>query len=1090
MVYHAWISNCILLDFLVCKWNRVYFAVHSHNTFPLLTIQQSRLFAVLPFIYSMLDGIITLSKTDSEFWGQFNKTIFQTVNPIRYSSVREIPESKLNGKTIIWCQRFSGEKRPEDAIEIFYRIHKRLPEAKLMMLGKGDTSEILENIKSKIEYYGLEESVQLLGYIKHVEEYYKLSAVCMITSEFEGFSLGLMESMGAGVPVVMYDLPYLTIVEKGKGIITVENHDMNQMADEIVSLLEDDTRRRRLGEDARKAIQELLEFDYKEEWRGFFNIIQTTQYAPQKVSIVWQTLLRYYEQGCLGASEERKQHWKEQWESGEQIKQLRKRNQELENRIKELTIESKEGEEISETVVDESKVRNEPSITTEPITHSNSGSESFLLENDREQNRSPVSGNLFSLFKNTIRRTLHRVLPSSRHNVSWSYQNLTEQLQSLTRMLSQLMSMDVYTRESIDRVNQRLEYLEQNERWLDQLTHYSDQISSQIEDLNNQIHAQNISYEDIMKNGFEKTAKILGMRFDGLQRCLEGVLLDNEVRERRTVYERTGQTAKPECLRAADLKKIPDVSVIVPIYNVEPYLPECLESVIGQTLRNIEIICINDGSTDQSLQIALAYGEKDKRISVYSQPNLGLSATRNRGVLCARGTYLYFMDGDDVLKQEALLKMTEKAFQEDLGIVFCNGTAFSDEEGFLSRVRIENKYLNRKHEYLSIYSGKELLSEMVRNGDYSVPVWLQMVRRELFINSSLWFIDGVLCEDNAYTYRCCAKAARASCISDTVYLHRMRRESIMTADSGFERIRGLFLNYLDMAQTYFTTELSPSERQAFECVLVRIKKNIKTRYKKLTELEKSEYHSLSYLQRRLFEIEIVGEGTIRGIPVQEFTERAILTDPVTLLQQIENAGVIPEELLKDARVLQGRQKALQLLPKGGYAAEIGVEYGDFSDVIIDTLQPQHFYAIDHFKMRDIWGRNDLQESGLTQEEWYRERFRKLIPERVTVCKGVSWDVLNQFEDDFFDFLYIDASHRYEDVTRDIEAAERKVKNGGIIQFNDYTMWDPFNSCYYGVIPAVNEFIKRTGSQVLYYCLNEYGFDDIVIRLSKNSDYQE
>ena len=91
------------------------------------------------------------------------------------------------------------------------------------------------------------------------------------------------------------------------------------------------------------------------------------------------------------------------------------------------------------------------------------------------------------------------------------------------------------------------------------------------------------------------------------------------------------------------------ISVIVPVYNVKNYLEKCLDSIINQTYKNLEIILINDGSTDESLDICYMYEKKDKRIKVYNQENHGLSYTRNRGIELARGKYIGFVDSDDVI---------------------------------------------------------------------------------------------------------------------------------------------------------------------------------------------------------------------------------------------------------------------------------------------------------------------------------------------------------------------------------------------------------------------------------------------------------
>ncbi len=99
---------------------------------------------------------------------------------------------------------------------------------------------------------------------------------------------------------------------------------------------------------------------------------------------------------------------------------------------------------------------------------------------------------------------------------------------------------------------------------------------------------------------------------------------------------------------------MPSVSIIVPVYNVEKYLVECLDSLLGQTMQNFEIICIDDGSTDRSADILRRYASQDRRITVLTQENAGVSAARNAGIKRAQGDYLYFMDSDDVLSKNAL----------------------------------------------------------------------------------------------------------------------------------------------------------------------------------------------------------------------------------------------------------------------------------------------------------------------------------------------------------------------------------------------------------------------------------------------------
>ena len=114
------------------------------------------------------------------------------------------------------------------------------------------------------------------------------------------------------------------------------------------------------------------------------------------------------------------------------------------------------------------------------------------------------------------------------------------------------------------------------------------------------------------------------------------------------------------------------VSVIVPIYNKEKYLHDCLNSIIGQTLDSIEIILVDDGSTDKSKDICQEYLNKDSRISYYYQENEGLASARQTGIELAKGEYIGFIDGDDWIDLEMYEKMYSKAKEYDADVVFCN----------------------------------------------------------------------------------------------------------------------------------------------------------------------------------------------------------------------------------------------------------------------------------------------------------------------------------------------------------------------------------------------------------------------------------
>ena len=114
----------------------------------------------------------------------------------------------------------------------------------------------------------------------------------------------------------------------------------------------------------------------------------------------------------------------------------------------------------------------------------------------------------------------------------------------------------------------------------------------------------------------------------------------------------------------------PEISIIVPIYNIENYVDKCIKSILSQSFVNFELLLINDGSQDQSLTICRKY-LYDKRVRIISQQNKGLSAARNKGILKAKGKYLYFIDGDDYVSNGLLEILHDKMVSNDADIVQC-----------------------------------------------------------------------------------------------------------------------------------------------------------------------------------------------------------------------------------------------------------------------------------------------------------------------------------------------------------------------------------------------------------------------------------
>lgn len=182
--------------------------------------------------------------------------------------------------------------------------------------------------------------------------------------------------------------------------------------------------------------------------------------------------------------------------------------------------------------------------------------------------------------------------------------------------------------------------------------------------------------------------------------------------------------------------------------------------------------------------------------------------------------------------------------------------------------------------------------------------------------------------------------------------------------------------------------------------------------------------------------------------------------------------------LKNCKVVPDRNYMLSLLKKGSVCAELGVAEGEFSNKILEIVNPTMLYLIDFFGGFIAYMPFDYTAEN--HEEFINNRFSG---KPIKTLKGVSWEMLATFEDKFFDFIYIDAAHNYESVKRDIQVAKNKIKDDGLLIFNDYKMENQLtkNFHYLGVCRAVNEFCIEEDWEFVYFALQKDMFCDVAIR---------
>ena len=239
------------------------------------------------------------------------------------------------------------------------------------------------------------------------------------------------------------------------------------------------------------------------------------------------------------------------------------------------------------------------------------------------------------------------------------------------------------------------------------------------------------------------------------------------------------------------------VTVIIPIYNVEKYLKQCIESITTQTLKDIEIICVNDGSTDGSRDIALQFMEHDERIVLIDKENGGLSSARNAGLKKAIGKYIYFLDSDDFLEQNALEELYSVAEKDNLDVVY-----FSAEPFFESEAAKENNlnyvtYYTRKGTYKGVMQGKDFYIQSEKNREFKPNVCIQLYKHDFLEQISASFYEGILHEDNLFTLKTMIQAGSVRFINYGYYHRRLRNSSIMTSTKSIKNVYGYFITIVE-----------------------------------------------------------------------------------------------------------------------------------------------------------------------------------------------------------------------------------------------------------------------------------------------------
>lgn len=217
----------------------------------------------------------------------------------------------------------------------------------------------------------------------------------------------------------------------------------------------------------------------------------------------------------------------------------------------------------------------------------------------------------------------------------------------------------------------------------------------------------------------------------------------------------------------------PLVSVIIPIYNSELFLEKCIKNILGQTYKNLQIIFVNDGSTDKSLEICEKI--EDNRVEVYSKKNGGASSARNYGLKYRKGKYVLFVDSDDYLKEDAIEELVNTAEKNNADCVYYEADNYTEDKS----MKVKENGLVHSCQYPKS-DGNTLIKSILDNKNYHAVPFLYFANSSLYDNG-LSFEEGIMFEDELFSFSLLRMCENVVCLKKILYYRNVRPNSVMTS---------------------------------------------------------------------------------------------------------------------------------------------------------------------------------------------------------------------------------------------------------------------------------------------------------------------
>ncbi|WP_127474092.1 glycosyltransferase [Microbacterium sulfonylureivorans] len=721
----AWVEICrdseadVILDHYVL-YNQVWpFFALAAQTLGIPTIGFLQSFALRPvrddnanmsFLVEnlpLLETVVTLSATDVANWKLRGlERVVHLPNPpspmLQQMSTRTVPKSPPAGpvKLIWWGRLQQSTKQARDLIPITAALRSRGVDAELTVIGPDSNDLTAARMLADAVSQGVADHVKIVGALHGPALIEALSDadISLFTSVIEGSPLALVEAQFLGLPVAMYELPWLANLDGNEGVITVRQGDVRGLAREIELLVNDPGRYVAVSQASLEAARRATDFDFPELYGQLLTGTLPASRSPEPTVAHARLLLEWTTFYTELNSRQRMAQSAEVISLRKQIVALRKQG---------ADVHAKFVAQRQATADLRRKLAAAPSAP----------------RFDRRAKRLVAR----------VARKAQSVLPRRDSVKASSHEGSTA---------AHDMALSVPTVDAAVEVAGR------------------DTVAVPGDD---------------------------GLRTDGA-----------------ALRDRAEATARG-VISAAQ----PDVSVVIPVYNAGPWLDQCLSSVLAQRDVGLEVICVNDGSTDDSRSILSHFAHQDSRVRIIDQPNSGQSVGRNAGLNAANGRYVIFLDSDDYWAQDALSVLVQRADADELDVLFLEGHSVLDGNVSDEVWNRYGKYYPRHQEYRETRAGVDMIVDMRRGRDYKAHVGLYLTRTSYIRASGARFIPGIVHQDNPYTFALLLNAGRVAHAMVDLYARRVRPGSTITTLKALNSAKGYYLSYVSMLREVSSRDLSP-----------------------------------------------------------------------------------------------------------------------------------------------------------------------------------------------------------------------------------------------------------------------------------------